>query len=102
MCSKELMSLKKIISIIICAIVAAMIAVAFAKSAERQSSFFEQNVKALTRDIGVYATCGDTKTSDCVFYCSVCGTGFFAKNHKMPIKSVTGRCPSCNHELSLN
>ena len=94
--------MKKFISIIICAIVAAMIAVAFAKSAERQSSFFEQNVKALTRDIGVYATCGDTKTSDCVFYCSVCGTGFFAKNHKMPIKSVTGRCPSCNHELSLN
>ncbi len=94
--------MKKIISIIICAIVAAMIAVAFAKSAERQSSFFEQNVKALTRDIGVYGTCGDSETNECVFFCKICGTGFFAENHKMPIKSIAGRCPKCNQQLSLN
>ena len=45
--------MKKFISIIICAIVAAMIAVAFAKSVEKSATLFNQNVNALTRNSGV-------------------------------------------------
>lgn len=93
--------MKKFISIIICAILAAIIAVAFATSTEKKTSFFEQNVKALTRDTGVYGTC-EEQSGECLIICHYCREKFYASDHKGPIKKYWGRCPSCGYELGTN
>ena len=94
--------MKKLISIIICAIVTAMIAVAFAKSTEKSVSFIHKNTNALMKSSGPIGLCGKTEDKDCVIACKNCLSLLYAPNERGPVTKIQGRCPNCNHELSLN
>ena len=90
--------MKKFISIIICAIVAAIIAVAFAKSVEKSATLFNQNVNALTRNSGVTGGCKG-ESVPCIIFRPTCGSCFEAAGYSGPAYNPKGICPVCDHKI---